>query len=229
MYRFEGFPEGKTHLIPVPEAFFRDILPNLDHQGELKLFLCVIWILDQMEGPVRYLLPQDLVSNEEILAVFGKTPHEAEATLSQSLELAVEHGLLLEVNVELEGGSQTVYFLNSPKGRAAMKAIELGEWRPTGDSWTPIEMAPKAPNIFRLYEENIGPLTPLIADALAEAEETYPDKWIEDAFRIAVAKNNRNWHYVAAILKRWKQRGKYERKDRRDSEEARKKYAEWEN
>ena len=57
------------------------------------------------------------------------------------------------------------------------------------------------PNIYTLYEENIGPLTALIAEELREAEETYPADWIEEAFREAVRMNKRNWKYVHAILK----------------------------
>ena len=221
MYRFTGFPEGKTHLTPIPELFFSEILPNIDHLGVIKLLLNVFWLLDQMEGAFRYILREDLTSNEQIASSFGTTDNEALIHLSQSLSLAVDHNILLEIEINLDGASRVVYFLNSPKGRAALRAIERGEWRPTGDPWTPIEIAQPSPNIFRLYEENIGPLTPLIADALTEAEGSYPEKWIEDAFRIAVEKNNRNWRYIAAILERWKQKGRYERKDRRDTEEAR--------
>ena len=57
------------------------------------------------------------------------------------------------------------------------------------------------PNIFRLYEENIGPLTPLIAEMLRDAEKTYPADWIEEAFKIAVENNVRRWRYIEAILR----------------------------
>lgn len=60
-----------------------------------------------------------------------------------------------------------------------------------------------APNIFALYEQNIGVLTPLIADALKDAETTYPPDWISGAIAEAVASNKRNWKYVLAILARW--------------------------
>ena len=85
-------------------------------------------------------------------------------------------------------------------------------------------------NIFRLYEENIGPLTPLIAETLGEAEDTYPAEWIEDAIRIAVQSNKRTWRYVAAILERWQREGRHDKKepskDRSDTEEPHRKYVE---
>ena len=38
------------------------------------------------------------------------------------------------------------------------------------------------PNIFALYEQNIGLLTPLIAEDLKDAINHYPEEWIEAAF-----------------------------------------------
>jgi len=49
---------------------------------------------------------------------------------------------------------------------------------------------PERPNIFKLYEENIGPLTPLIADALKDAEKTYPPEWVPKPWRSRSRKIN---------------------------------------
>lgn len=63
-------------------------------------------------------------------------------------------------------------------------------------------------DLYRMYEQNIGPLTPLLADALKDAEQTYPANWIADAMALAVTNNKRNWKYCEAILKRWNTEGK---------------------
>jgi DnaD/phage-associated family protein len=63
-------------------------------------------------------------------------------------------------------------------------------------------------NIFGFYESNIGPLTPMIADILTDAEKIYPSDWIKDAILLAVENNKRNWRYCEAILKRWMESGK---------------------
>ena len=76
-------------------------------------------------------------------------------------------------------------------------------------------------NVFKLYEENIGPLTPLIADALKDAEKTYSREWVADAIGLAVANNKRNWKYCEAILKRWKEDGRAEKQNRRDDQKSR--------
>src|SRR5207249_7916281 len=71
------------------------------------------------------------------------------------------------------------------------------------------------PGIYELYEQNIGLLTPLIAEELREAERRYPSEWIEDAFREAVAYNRRNWRYVERILDNWATRGRGDRGENR--------------
>ena len=71
----------------------------------------------------------------------------------------------------------------------------IGETRP--------RISVDRPTVFRIYEQNIGPLTPLIADQLIKALETYPVGWIESALEEAVAYNRRSWRYVSRILENW--------------------------
>ena len=68
--------------------------------------------------------------------------------------------------------------------------------------------AATVPNIYTLYEQNIGALTPMIADVLDDAQKTYPAEWLADVIALAVTNNKRNWKYCEAILKRWKVEGK---------------------
>jgi DnaD/phage-associated family protein len=87
------------------------------------------------------------------------------------------------------------------------------------------------PNIFVLYEENIGMLSPILAEELKEAEELYPGGWLESAFHIAVTENKRSWRYIAGILRRWaaegKDEGKYDGKSgRHPQKDNRQKYLE---
>jgi DNA replication protein len=229
---FQGFPEGKARQIRIPEAFFRQLLPQIDHLDELKLTLYVFWRLERMEGAFRFLHFRDLLHDADLLGAFGATPSQAQVALADALERAVRRGTLLQAAVSVEGGEEQLIFLNSPRGRAAVESIQRGEWRFTGDPQQPLTIYQERPNIFQMYESNLGPLTPMIADALRDAETTYPAEWIEDAIRIAVERNKRSWRYVDAILRRWQQEGRHDRKekgqDRRDSEEARRRYAEWE-
>ena len=71
-----------------------------------------------------------------------------------------------------------------------------------------VQVQVERPNIFVLYEQNIGLLSPLIADQLKDAADQYPQEWIEAAFREAVQHNKRNWSYISAILRRWETEGR---------------------
>lgn len=228
MASFNGFSEGKTRFTPVPAAFFKELLPAIDHLGELKVTVYAIWRLDRMEGAFRYLRRADFAEDRPFMQGLAGASNTAEAALDEALERAVTRGSFLKATCELGSGVESYYFLNSPKGRAAVQAIQNGQWMPSGQAQLPVELISEPPNIYRLYEEHIGPLTPMIADALRDAENTYPAKWIEEAIRIAVENNSRSWRYCAAILNRWQLEGRYDRQDRQDSAKTRRRYAEWE-
>ena len=230
MKKFKGFSEGKFHLIQIPEPFFRDLLPLIDNLAELKIVLYVFWRLDNLEGPIRYLRYTDFIQDESLLREFGKTSGESLKNLKTVLEKVVERGTLLEVKIDSNSGTESFFFLNSTKGRAAVQAIETGQWKPDITIQDQNEIFEEPVNIFKLYEENIGTLTPMIAEALGEAEDTYPIEWIENAIRIAVERNKRNWSYAEAILERWDQEGRDVKKekpeDRRDTTKNRRRYIE---
>lgn len=228
MTKFHGFPEGKIRFTPIPAPFFSDLLPVIDHLGELKVTLYALWRLDHMEGAFRYLRQADFAADSRFMQGLGGSPEQAQAALDEALELAVRRTSLLRASLQVGDEKQDFFFLNSPKGRAAVQAIQRGEWRPSDDVHLPVALDLERPNIYRLYEENIGPLTPLIADALRDAENSFSEAWIEEAIQIAVENNKRNWRYVSAILDRWQTEGRDEPKDRRDSEKARRRYIEGE-
>ena len=217
---FAGFPSGKQHLTPVPAQFFSELLPEIDDLGEMKVTLYAIWALDRLEGPVRFLTYADFQSDARLIS--GLTS----AGLGDALERCVQRGSLLRVVAEGDGPEDALYFLNSARGRAAVQAIQRGEWNPERSAHTPANLEVERPNIFRLYEQNIGPLTPLIAEDLQEAEQVYPPAWIEEAFKIAVGKNVRKWNFIRAILKSWQEEGRDS--DRRNTSQDRRKYVEGE-
>ena len=230
MKTFKGFAEGKQRLTPVPGPFFTELLPDIDHLSELKVTLYAFWRLDSMEGAFRYLRETDFMEDDVFMQGLQVDASQTEQPLAEALRRCVQRGTLLEATVTLDRDPENLYFLNSPKGRAALQAIERGDWRPSGDPSAPLDLSLDHPNIFQLYEGHIGPLTPMIAETLREAEETYPADWIEEAIRLAVENNVRRWSYVAAILQRWQEEGRHDRKDGRDTEKDRRRYAEeWGN
>ena len=63
-------------------------------------------------------------------------------------------------------------------------------------------------NVFRVYEQEIGLLTPSISNKIGVELDTAPVGWITDAIHEAAANNARSWAYVSAILKRWRKEGR---------------------
>lgn len=210
-------------MTSVPAQFFSELLPEIDHLGELKVTLYALWFLDQLETRVRYITHSNFAQDQRLVQSLGTDG------LADSLERAVKRGSMLRVTLENKTSDpeQCLYFLNTPRGRAAVQAIQSGKWHPGLNQNPPLSLENERPNIYRLYEENIGPLTPLIADTLREAEQTYRQEWIEDALRIAVQNNVRRWKYIEAILRSWQEEGRDET-TRRDTEKDRRKYVEGE-
>ncbi|HBF40570.1 MAG TPA: hypothetical protein DDW19_01955 [Anaerolineaceae bacterium] len=220
---FDGFQATKTRATPVPSAFFTDLLPAIDNLAELKITLYAIWHLDHQEGMNRHLLLEDFLGDPKLCEGLGRSKKVWEEAVRDGIERACQRGTLICV----ESDSTKVYFLNSQRGRAAATALTKGEWNLADQPSMEITLEMERPNIFNLYEKNIGPLTPILAQTLQEAEQLYPAEWIEEAIRAAALKNARNWRYIEAILRSWKEKGRDET-DRRNHQENGRKYIEGE-
>ena len=204
---FDGFAPGKQPTFTLPAAFVAELLPRIDDLAELKVTLYFIWAIQQRDGRYRYLRRRDFLNDANFMAGLAGLDFEPGATLDAALRRACGRGTLLSTEIMLGGEAETLYFINTERGRDALEQIQRGGWLPSfGDE--PIEILPERPNIYRLYEDNIGPLTPLIADALKDAEREFPASWIEEAIRIAVESNARSWRFVTAVLDRWQREGK---------------------
>ncbi|MGB2957146.1 MAG: DnaD domain protein [Anaerolineales bacterium] len=223
---FDGFPPGKINTTRIPTLFFKELLPQIDDLDELKVTLYALWQITRLEGEVRFLKEEDFSGDPIFMAGMGATTAAQQRAVRAGLELAVNRGTLLKTSVADKDDQLEIYFFNSPRGQAAVQSVADGSWRPSNGSGPSPTLSVEQPNIFQLYEENIGPLTPLIADTLREAEKTYPEDWIRQALEIAVQNNVRKWNYVEAILRSWQDGGRYERQDRRHTKKDRRRYLE---
>jgi len=112
-----------------------------------------------------------------------ETPHDRSSNANETLQGRFGNGIVTPPESESESDLNL-----EEEGETAAKKID--------DGW-----------IFRLYETEVGPLTPMIADMLKDSEQDYERAWIEAAVKEAVTNQARNWKYVEAILKRWKKDG----------------------
>lgn len=207
MTTFPGFTSSET-FTQIPDSLLR-LLSEIDDIAELKVTLFAIHRIEHIEGNFRGLSEADFESESLGLGV---------DEIRRGLGKAIERQTMLKA----ENEAQIFYFLNSPRGRLSAEAFANGQIKPLQG------YVPNRSNVFKLYEENIGPLTPLLSDMLKEAERNYPGAWFEEAFEIAVSRNVRNWRYIEAILSRWKENGKDERRDSKDVVKDAKRYTEGE-
>jgi DNA replication protein len=181
----------ETGFISLPDSFFTQAVPKMQDLAELKVALYVAYlILRKPDHP-------NFVTYNELKAESCRLSAElGEEILRQALDSAVEHGILLHSTLNIKGMLEDVYSLTTESRQ------------------------PPTINIFALYEQNIGMITPMMAEKLKDAERLYPPQWIEEAFEIAVTLNKRNWGYIARILERWasegKDSGEYKRNIKKD-------------
>ena len=207
MKKFDGFNSSET-FTQVPDSFLH-LINEIEDVAELKVTLYAIYRIEHIEGNFRGLGEVDFDSESLGLSI---------EQIQFGLSKAIERQTLLKSENEAE----VFYFLNSPRGRLSAEAFANGQMK-SAQSYVPNKS-----NVFKLYEENIGALTPLIADMLREAEKNYPHVWFQEAFEIAVSRNVRNWKYINAILNRWKENGKDESRDSKNVISDAKRYTEGE-
>ena len=216
MEQFKGFP-AKSQFTAVPNAFFSELLPQISDIAELKTTLHIFQTLYQKRGYPRFTSYGELLSNKSLMSSL-----KDEEALHQALKAAAKRGAILHLAMDREGKTEDIYLLNDEKGRKAMAKIESGELKLEG--LEPKEPAlvdsEEPPDIFSLYEQNIGLLTPLIAEELRDALKLYPESWIRDAIREAVNQNIRKKSYILAILERWNSEGRDDGTYRGDTKKA---------
>ena len=205
---FSGFPR-ETLYTPTPDPVFGPLLEDIQDLAELKVALRGIWLLHHKRQGTRTVSLDEFLTDTVLLR--GLEPEGsadgAVEEIRRGLRLAVRRGVFL---VHGSNPEEAVFVLNNDAGRRAL--ARLGETGASGAANPVADEAPARPreklNIFALYEDTIGMLSPIVAERLKEAEQRYPPGWIREAFEIAALENKRSWQYVAAILARWGSEGK---------------------
>jgi DNA replication protein len=233
MTDFTGFANSAAGTV-IPNAFFSRVLPEISDPAELAVSAYVFFALGLRRRQPRFVTLRELEADAGLARALASLCGNEGDALRRGLDLAVQRETLVRATMphhtltsrmdKPEGMSlrdaadgETLYTTNMPANvrgleRLAAEGVSIEQ---------PLPAAARdgaAPNIFALYEANIGSITPLIVDDLREAEECYPLEWIEAAFREAAELNKRSWRYVRAILQRWETEGRGHEEHRRDPE-----------
>jgi len=212
---FNGFPDG-VRLTPVPDPFFNALLAEIEDVVELKVTLRAFWLLAQQRGPHRSLAEGELLNDPTLLQGLQTMGGDPQERAQAGLAHAVARKTLLRCPAAAGSSDRPRYLLNTAANRRHLARQADGtapgpKEEPSvgpGDMDTPAAPAATRTNIYALYEDNIGLIGPQLAQYLQEAEDSYPERWIADAFAIAIRENKRSWSYIAAILRRWAAQGR---------------------
>jgi DnaD/phage-associated family protein len=188
-------------VTPIPNAFFSHVLPVLRDADQVRVVLHAFYAIRCKRVFPRFVTRRELTCHEPLLAGLGE---DAEARI----ERAIDGALAQQVLVSVKTAAETLLFINDEQGRRSAARVRAGELSvaPTAPP-EPLPAPDEAGTLVELYEANFGPLTPLIAEQIADAEQRFPPEWLAKAMRLAIAANVRRWNYVMAILDRWQNEG----------------------
>lgn len=207
MKLFSGFPDGRAQVTPVYNVFFSELCPAIDDLAELKLTLHCFWLFAHSKNRAPFVTRAELRADRTLMQSLAVVDADVDRVLTDALARASERGTLL--CLPATGARDDLYFPNTEPGRRALRGMEQSSASADTGTLRPEPAdATTRPNIFRLYEMNVGVLTPMLAEELKEAEASYPAEWLPEAFKIAVHHNKRSWAYIRAILERWRNEGR---------------------
>lgn len=193
--------------VTIPEELIDRVMATQD-LSELKAVLMVLRLSGA--STTHAVASSDLQGPRVARMVAGPhNPEGAQKRTQRAVDRAVANGTLLRVSTGT--GMERRDFLLAASNRARslvdrLRANEADSAREMGLPDVP-DVSVYRPNIYAFYEQHLGPLTPLVADQLRDAERSYPRGWIEGAIVAAADSNARNWRYIETVLSHWEETG----------------------
>ena len=156
---FVGFPPGVKYT-PIPNPVFGPLLEEMDDLEELKVTLRIHWMVHQKKGFPRFVTLQELMGDSTLARAIKAQGTDLEEALKKALSKAIQRHTLLHTTLQQHGKREEVYLPNTQANRRAVATLEGQESAPVGEGTLEPWQGPiERPNIFALYEQNIGMLT----------------------------------------------------------------------
>jgi DNA replication protein len=212
----DGFPRG-VQFTPVPNPLLASLLQEIDSLDELKVVLRTIHGLHKQRKVPASISFSELYSDRTVAAMLSASGSELEGLVDSAIESASDRGILLV----LDGGNgqNSIYLNTEPVKRALVRqGIDISNKSANAsakaaETWPDAVAALPKQDAVTFYEQNIGAMTPIVADNLHAALEEHPEDEVRLAIRKAAEANARSWNYIAAILRRWATEGRPEELD----------------
>ncbi len=195
-------------VVPVPAALFGPLLERVTDVTSLRCALRAVFVLHRKQSAPTSRGRPSIVTAAELAAdpVLGLDGDDV--VTERALAELVALGVLVYAPATEQG--RPAFCIDSPANRRILTSLAgwTGSWQDGPGPWDPAPAAAPRPNLFKLYEENIGVITPMAAERLKDMETEYPPEWLAEAFAEAVVSNARSLRYVEAVLRRWRDDGR---------------------
>jgi DNA replication protein len=197
--------------VAIPRELF-DRLVQVQDLSELKAILYVIRYAGSATS--RPVPSRDLLAPEAARTIAGPhNPEDAQQRAQRAVDRAVTNGSLFRITVGAATNRETYVVPATTRTRTLVERLRSGDGSTVPEMGFPsgASISVYRPNVFAFYEQYLGPLTPLVADHLRDAERSYPRLWIEEAILAAADSQTRSWRYIETMLTRWEETGAPER------------------
>lgn len=205
-------PVDTLPAISIPHALLARLVTSRASVEEHRIVL-LLAMLTRLKRSSDSAISEDAFATHPTVVDAGSvdgTPIRMPGWPFPALDQAIAHGTILRFVAESDAGARSWLMLNTIDNARLVARMATEPETVPAQFWID-ESRPRIhvdrPTVFRLYEQNVGPLTPMIADRLIKALEIYPTEWVESALEEAVAYNRRNWKYIARILETWAAEG----------------------
>lgn len=201
----EGFPEPMTYT-PIPDSVLGKSLVEFTDGDLLRCFLRILWHLYRSKDKIKSVDVTTLNSDSVIRAILANRATPDLSRLSTALKEMHGFGLLMFARVGEDTKNPKILLHTQHNA----KRIEASSWQSTDliEPTQALANTSSESNVFELYEQNIGLITPLVADELKDMENQYPIAWVEEAIGLSVIYNRKSIRYISRILERWRNEGR---------------------
>lgn len=200
--RFAGFVSGGA-ATTLPAQLFVELFPAIEDEAELRVTMYALYAIGRQRGQLRAVRASELANETPLARSF--THRGGAAAIRAALDQAAERGTLLALSL---ADGDALYFVHNDAGRRQLARVRSGALEVRGAAVAAQAAPPPALRPATAYEQEIGAITPSIADALQAAAERWPEPWVIEAIGIAALRNARSWRYIEAILERWEAEGR---------------------
>tara|TARA_Y100001936_G_scaffold250806_1_gene304663 strand:- start:2117 stop:2848 length:732 start_codon:yes stop_codon:yes gene_type:complete len=207
-----GFPHG-VQFTPVPNPLLASLLEEINSLEELKVVLRAIHGLHKQRKPLASLGFSDLCADRTVAAMLNASGSELERRVKDAISSASDRGIFIVLKDSL--GIAKIFLNTDPVRRTLIRqGIDLSKINnAVSETWPDVTASAPKQNAITYYEQNISPITALVAENIHHALQQHTEDEVILAIRKAAEANARSWNYIASILRRWANEGRPEELD----------------